>query len=479
MTTGNTSRPGEPAGQGPGNARSWNLGGQEPRHEPFGSPFATPDRGADQRTTSSWATSSTYRHPQDGADARQPGPYPGRHPDGPQDAPGAHGGSWTGPATAATWSQPPASTRRTGPGWGATVVIALAASLLTSGGALLATDAFDGGSAAGGTVVTGEPPVRGEPVVTSTTTDPDWANVAAAVGPSVVAIQVLTGGGGGEGSGFIYDDAGHVVTNNHVVEGAADGGITVTLSDGQMLKATLAGTDPATDLAVLTLENPPESLTPVTFADSEEVVVGDPVVAIGNPLGLSSTVTTGIVSALDRPVSAADLSNPNAGVVTNAIQVDASINPGNSGGPLFDATGRVIGITSSIATLSQASGSVGLGFAIPANLAQRVVPQLIETGRAEHAYLGVSMNDGAATVDGVTRTGARVVRVEPGTPAAEAGLQADDVIVEMDGKAVSGSEALTGYVREHASGDQVTLRYVRAGRPNDVTVTLTTRPDDL
>ena len=452
---------------GPVPPESWRIADPEQRREPAGASFGAPHRPADNQA-SSWTSASTYRHPQSAPTEQFP-----------QQPPHNSGQGWNVPATATTWAQPPAQQRR-GPGWGATIVIALSAALLTSGGTLLATDMLGGGTSVvtttGGSRIT-----ETDPVVTSTTTNPDWANVAAAVGPSVVSIQVLTAGGGGEGSGFVFDDAGHVVTNNHVVEGATTGGITVTLSDGQMLKATIAGTDPATDIAVLTLENPPAHLKAVTFGDSEEVVVGDPVVAIGNPLGLSSTVTTGIVSALDRPVTAQDPSNPSAtsGAVTNAIQVDASVNPGNSGGPLFDATGRVIGVTSSIATLSQSSGSVGLGFAIPANLVQRVAPQLIESGRAEHAYLGVSMNDGAATVDGVTRSGARVLRVETGTPAAQAGLQTDDVIVAMDGKSVSGSEALTGYVREHASGDQVTLRYVRAGQATDVTVTLATRPDNL
>ena len=250
---------------------------------------------------------------------------------------------------------------------------------------------------------------------------------------------------------------------------------------GEIIGARVIGSDVATDLAVLELDKAPQTLQPATFGNSDEVVVGDPVAAIGNPLGLSSTMTTGIVSALDRPVLAQDPNNARATspVVTNAIQVDASVNPGNSGGALFDGAGRVIGVTSSIATTSATSGSVGLGFAIPANLAQRVVPQLIENGRAEHAYLGVSMNDGTATADGVTRTGANVLRVESGTPAAEAGLRAGDVIVAMDDKAIGGADALTGYVRGHSTGDQVRLTFVRGGSQQQVDVTLTTRPDNL
>jgi len=333
----------------------------------------------------------------------------------------------------------------------------------------------------------GESSSNAAPVVTSTTKDPDWASVAAAVRPSVVAIDVKTAGGEGAGSGVILDKQGHILTNNHVVGAAVDGGLVVTLADGRMYQATVAGTDPATDLAVITLTDPPNDLKPATLGNSADVVVGDPVVAVGNPLGLSSTVTTGIVSALDRPVTTTDApqspGQQGTSVTTNAIQVDAAINPGNSGGPLFDATGRVVGITSSIASMPNASGSssgsIGLGFAIPSNLAKQVGGQLIKSGVAEHAYLGVYMSNGTAKADGATRAGAVVERLDPGTPAADAGVKAGDVIVAIDGNPVSGAESLTGYVRQYASGDKVTLTIVRDGKEIKVQPTLATRQDKL
>lgn len=307
------------------------------------------------------------------------------------------------------------------------------------------------------------------PVSGSTVANPDWEKVAEAVRPSVVAIKVQISGGEAEGSGVIVDTKGHILTNNHVVADAQQGGISVTLSDGRVFDATVAGTDPTTDLAVITLTNPPSDLVPAVLGDSSKVVVGEPVMAVGNPLGLSSTVTTGIVSALDRPVSTSDGSSQ--AVVTNAIQIDAAINPGNSGGPLFNAQGEVVGITSSIASLSQSSGSIGLGFAIPSNLANRIGAELLADGTASHAFLGVELTDGEATADGVTRMGAQIHSVSPGTPAASAGLKAGDVIVAIDGNPVSGAESLTGYVRALAAGQSATLTVVRDGKSFTVDVT--------
>ncbi|HUX72165.1 MAG TPA: trypsin-like peptidase domain-containing protein [Cellulomonadaceae bacterium] len=298
--------------------------------------------------------------------------------------------------------------------------------------------------------------------------------MSAAVSASVVSIKVTTQQGEAEGSGIVLDTKGHILTNNHVVSGAQNNTVTVTLTDGRIFPATIVGTDTTTDLAVIVLKNPPSDLSPAALGDSSTVVVGDPVMAVGNPLGLANTATTGIVSAIDRPVSASEGGSSQA-VVTNAIQIDAAINPGNSGGPLFDAQGRVIGITSSIATLSQTSsqsGSIGLGFAIPVNLAKNIASQLIATGSAKHAFLGVKLQDGTATADGVTRQGAVIVEVSSGSPASNAGLQANDVVVAIDGKAVAGAESLTGYVRAMSAGQQATLTVVRGGKALDVTVTL-------
>ena len=327
---------------------------------------------------------------------------------------------------------------------------------------------------------------------------PDWEAVTKAVGNAVVSIAVATSAGGGEGSGIIYDASGHILTNNHVVAGASR--IQVTLADGRIYSATLTGTDPATDLAVIQIDDAPDDLTIATLGDSSTLVSGEDVMAIGNPLGLSSTATTGIISALDRPVVTTQgeenqddsgsgglggllgqKSTTSTQVYTNAIQIDAAINPGNSGGPLFDETGSVIGITSSIATMSNSgsgqSGSIGIGFAIPINLARKVADQLIESGTATHAYLGVSIGDGAGEADGTMRAGAEVGDVESGSPADDAGLKSGDVITAIDGKTVSQAAALTGFVRQYSSGDTVALTVIRDGKETTVEVTLAERKD--
>ncbi len=355
---------------------------------------------------------------------------------------------------------------------GTAAAAALVASLATAG----IVGAFDHSSSTSAASIAsiGQTSTQTVPVAGSTSSNPDWQKVSAAVSASVVAIKVTTQQGQAEGSGIILDTKGHILTNNHVVSGAQNNTVTVTLTDGRIFSATIVGTDTTTDLAVIVLKNPPSDLSPAALGDSSTVVVGDPVMAVGNPLGLANTATTGIVSALDRPVSASEGGSSTA-VVTNAIQIDAAINPGNSGGPLFDAQGRVIGITSSIATLSQTSsqsGSIGLGFAIPVNLAKNIASQLISTGSAKHAFLGVSLQDGTATADGVTRQGALIQQVSSGSPASNAGLQVNDVIVAIDGKAVAGAESLTGYVRAMSAGQQATLTVVRGGKALDVTVTL-------
>lgn len=358
---------------------------------------------------------------------------------------------------------------------GTATAAAVAASLLTAG----ATGAFDAEPpAVSQQAVSQQEPAPAAPVALEGD-QPDWEAVAAAVRPSVVAIQVRTQQGGGEGSGVVIDDEGRILTNHHVVGGALEGGLQVGLADGRLFEATVVGTDPTRDLAVIQLVDPPSDLEPAVLGDSDAVVVGEAVMAVGNPLGLDSTVTTGIVSALDRPVTTGD--GRDAAVVTNAIQIDAAINPGNSGGPLFDAEGRVIGINSSIASMPGASGgsvgSIGLGFAIPSTLAERVAQELVADGSASHAFLGVALGDGTAEVDGTVRRGAAVAEVTSGTPAAEAGLRAGDVVVGIDGDPVRGAESLTAFVRARAVGDQVELSVARDGRTSTVTVTLVERPD--
>ena len=361
---------------------------------------------------------------------------------------------------------------------GTAAATALVASLATAG----LVGAFDHSSTTSPASIAsiGQTSTQTVPVAGSTSSNPDWQKVSAAVSSSVVAIKVTTQQGEAEGSGIILDTKGHILTNNHVVSGAQNNTVSVTLNDGRIYPATIVGTDPTTDLAVILLKNPPSDLSPAALGDSSTVVVGDPVMAVGNPLGLANTATTGIVSAIDRPVSASESGSPQSAVVTNAIQIDAAINPGNSGGPLFDAQGRVIGITSSIATLSQTSGqsgSIGLGFAIPVNLAKNIASQLIDSGTAKHAFLGVSLQDGTATADGVTRQGAVIKEVSSGSPAANAGLQVNDVVVAIDGKVVAGAESLTGYVRAMSAGQQADLTVVRGGKALDVKVTLAVKAE--
>ena len=387
-------------------------------------------------------------------------------------------GSPTAPGSAFA-PQSPARKKRL---WPAVVSTAAVTALLVGGGTAALTTSLLDDNATGTSQGSGLGRLgQTSPVSVDSVTPAAWESVAAAVAPTVVAIDVTTASGEGQGSGVIYDTSGHILTNNHVVAGARDDKVTVTLSDGRLYDATIVGLDASTDLAVVKIVDPPSDLAAATFADSEGVVVGNAVMAVGNPLGLANTVTTGIVSAVARPVTTAGEGNTESPVVTNAIQIDAAINPGNSGGPLFDAQGRVIGITSSIATLSSGasqSGSIGLGFAIPSNQAKSVGDQLIANGVAEHAFLGVALSDATATVDGVTRRGALVVEVTDGSPAAKAGIQKDDVVVAIDGEAVTGYEFLTAAVRERVEGDEATLTIVRGGTSMDVTVTLAARPEE-
>ena len=308
---------------------------------------------------------------------------------------------------------------------------------------------------------------------------PDWQAVNKKVSDSVVSIQTRVSNGVGKGSGAILNTSGDVVTNNHVVSGAQQ--IQVALANGQVYSAKVVGTDVTTDLAVVKLQNPPSDLKPVSFADSDKLAVGENVMAIGNPLGYDNTATTGIVSALNRPVTvAADDSNSQNGtssgeIVTNAVQVDAAINPGNSGGPSFNAAGQVIGINSSIAstaTSSSEAGSIGIGFAIPSNLGKRVADEIIKNGKVQHVLLGVTIRSATATADGVTRGGAQVVSVTSGGSAGKAGIKQGDVIVAFNGHAVSNLYSVLGFVRASALNDEVKLTVVRSGKSLDVNVKL-------
>lgn len=299
----------------------------------------------------------------------------------------------------------------------------------------------------------------------------DWSAVAKEVSDSVVSIDVATSDGNAKGSGAIISDKGYIVTNNHVISGAKQ--IQVTLANGTIYSAQIVGTDTTTDLAVIKLDNPPSNLKAAEFADSDNLAVGESVMAIGNPLGYDDTATVGIVSALNRPVTVSDDNNND--IVTNAVQIDAAVNPGNSGGPTFNAAGQVIGINSSIAsttTSSGTAGSIGIGFAIPSNLVKRVANEIIDNGAVQHVALGVTIKSSTVEADGVTRGCTQVQSVVDNSPAAKAGVKAGDSIVAFNGKAVNNNYSLLGYVRASAMNDKVTLTVVRDGNTMELDVTL-------
>ena len=378
--------------------------------------------------------------------------------------------------------------RRRGRRFGELAAVSLLSAALATGGTVgvLALTDEDPSAAASTSETSTSGPAETVPVSSGAKESPDWNAVTNAVSPSVVAIGVRGQQTGGEGSGVVLDDTGHVLTNNHVVSGAgSDPKITVTLAGGATYDATVAGTDPSTDLAVLTITDPPSDLTPITAGDSDSLEVGDPVMAVGNPLGLAGTVTTGIVSALDRPVSTSSSEGGSGSpfaqqqsqpVVTAAVQTSAAINPGNSGGALVDAAGRLVGINSSIATSGQSSGNIGIGFAIPVNEATWIADQLIENGEAEHAFLGVVPADGTAKEGSATHSGALIRRVTDGSPADEAGLAEGDLVVGIDDSSVSGAESLVGLVRARTIDSEVSLAVIRDGERQTVDVTLGTAP---
>jgi putative serine protease PepD len=338
--------------------------------------------------------------------------------------------------------------------------------------------ALGAGVGAGAVVVTTDP----DPATTTTITTNGSTNqaslpagsvarVAEEVLPSVVSIQFTGAAGSGSGSGVVISDDGLILTNNHVVEGAVDGGsLSVNFSDGTSTDAEIVGRDPEADLAVIRVASV-EGLVPAALGSSDELQVGQTVVAIGSPLGLSGTVTTGIVSAKNRPVTAGGGEPGTESAVLNAIQTDAAINPGNSGGALVNLKGEVVGINSAIATLGGSaggqSGSIGLGFAIPIDQAKWIVDQLVATGEATHAQLGVSVGDASGDV-----RGAQLQTVESGTPAASAGLEAGDVVTRFNGQAIDSADSLVAAVRSVEPGTTVTIDYVRNGDAVTASVTL-------
>jgi putative serine protease PepD len=296
--------------------------------------------------------------------------------------------------------------------------------------------------------------------------------------PSVVSIEVTTAQGGDEGTGIVLSSDGLILTNNHVVADAAQGGgtISVTLNDGTTAPATIVGRDTVTDLAVIKAKGV-SGLKKATLGSSANLEPGEQVVAIGSPLGLQGTVTSGIISALNRPVRTGDASGTEtASTVIDAIQTDAAINPGNSGGPLVNLRGEVVGINSAIASLGASagsqSGSIGLGFSIPIDQAKTIATQLIDTGSATHAQLGVSVRDATSSANSTFSDGAAVAAVTQGGAAAGAGLAAGDVITKVGDRTVDSSDALIAAIRSHRPGDKVVLTYLQGGKTATTRVTL-------
>src|SRR5215211_5797381 len=263
----------------------------------------------------------------------------------------------------------------------------------------------------------------------------------------------------GLGSGWVFDDQGHVVTNQHVVEDADK--VTVVFEDGTEVDATVVGADRSTDVAVLKLADVPDSATPLELGSTSALELGDPLVAIGSPLGLQGTVTAGIVSGLGRDIEA-----PDGFTIDGAVQTDAALNHGNSGGPLLDLDARVVGMNAQIA--SETGANTGIGYAIPVETVRSIADQLIASGKVEHAYLGVSIED--------TDEGARIAEVRPGGPAAEAGLQEGDIVTEADGEAVESADELRLAVEAHKPGDSFELTITRNGDTKTITVELGSRP---
>lgn len=385
-------------------------------------------------------------------------------------------------------------------GAGKIVAVLVAAALVGAGaglgGAAIGASMFEGE----GTVVSSGP---SQVIINDTEEVNQTAAIAAKTLPSVVTIQASDGSSGGSGSGVILSEDGYVVTNTHVVtlDGAtADPALRVTTSDGRVFDATVVGTDPIYDLAVIKLADA-EDLEPIEFADSAELNVGDTTVAVGAPLGLSNTVTTGIVSALNRSIQIASAAAPDSGdqeegedspfqfdfgqgrgqsgstgtISIAVIQTDAAINPGNSGGALVDGEGNLIGINVAIASAggssSEGAGSIGVGFAIPSNIVERVTQELIEDGVATHGLLGAMVGN-AAQVDGATIAGAYIDEVTAGGAAAEAGLRAGDIVTRFDGVPITDATDLTAQVRALPGGAEAELTYVRDGEAREVTVTL-------
>jgi putative serine protease PepD len=334
----------------------------------------------------------------------------------------------------------------------ATIAVALLAAAGVGGaiGAAVALET-DGDSVAAQTTT-----VPGEAVAETTSSMAALYKRAKAAVVEVHAAQ--SAGGAATGSGFVIDEQGHIVTNQHVVAGTDS--VSVEFSDGSEMDAQVVGTDPSTDIAVLDVNRPAAQLTPLNFASEGSLEVGNAVIAIGSPFGLEGTLTTGVISALGREITA-----PNGFAIENAVQTDAALNSGNSGGPVLDTKGRVVGVAAQIR--SESGGSQGIGYAIPGDTAQRVARDLIADGSVAHAYLGVSLPDDGA---------AEIQEVVGGTPADDGGLRAGDVVTAVDGDAIESGDELREAIDAKRPGDKITVTITRGGDERTVEVTLGERP---
>ncbi|MCX5227439.1 S1C family serine protease [Streptomyces sp. NBC_00233] len=437
------------------------------------------------------APAQTPAPTQTAASAPAPAPEPTATATAPTPTPAPAAGWPPPPPTVPAWgaplppapAAPAAPRRRTGGLVAAVLVAALVAGGIGGGIGYWAAQRGDDGVSST-TVSSGEAPAsfKREPGTV--------AAVAAKALPSVVTIQAKSGGSqgegeGGTGTGFVYDQEGHIVTNNHVVASAADGGtLSVTFPDGKSYDAEVVGRAEGYDVAVLKLTNAPKGLKPLPLGDSDRVAVGDSTIAIGAPFGLSNTVTTGIISAKNRPVASGDGSGGSNSYMS-ALQTDASINPGNSGGPLLDASGAVIGINSAIQSTGSGfgqsqAGSIGLGFAIPVNQAKNVAQQLIRTGKPVYPVIGATVNmqeqgEGATIA---SQGSGGTPSVTPNGPAAKAGLKAGDVITGFGDHQIDSGPSLISEIWTHKPGDQVKITYERDGKTSTATVTLGERTGD-
>ncbi|MGY1820607.1 trypsin-like peptidase domain-containing protein [Geodermatophilus sp. SYSU D00079] len=455
------------------------------------------DYGTPRPAPGPWAPPSAWQQPVPAQPAGgQPGAtHPAAHPAGPgqatapqhgaaypaagyppagQPVPGQPGGPGGPDGTAQFPPAAPGPQRGQRSGrWRMGIAGLVAGALIGGGAGAGVATLVDGPDGGGGSVAAQNVTITNPETATAVTA------AAAKAAPSVVTVYVTGASGSGSGSGVVLTDDGYVLTNNHVVSLDGAGGqatVSVRTSDGTLHDATVVGTNAVYDVAVLKVDGVSD-LTPATFADSDEVQVGDLAVAIGAPLGLSDTVTDGIISATGRAVATG--STEGDATVIDALQTDAAINPGNSGGALVNGAGEVVGINTAIATVASGgpggqseSGSIGVGFAIPGNTAHRIAEEIIQNGSAETTYLGVSAQTASAGGNSEIGTGAQIVRVEPGTPAADAGLQAGDVVTAVGDRVVTTSTELTAAVRSATPGDRVSLTVQRGQDTSQVEVTL-------